>query len=246
MLVEDENNTINNTSTNVLSGRKYYNDSNNEILYNVIFSNATSIQNVALQSNKNIVEISMPNVKYIGIYAFNNCTALTKITIPSSVTSIMPGDSANGGPFSSCTSLTDIIIQNNMIIDYQFMNCTALTKITIPDTVTSIGVLAFNKCSKLTNITFNGKLPSISILNSNKINLNILTEENIKNKITINYYSAYNTQFTEYFKNLDKFTLNVIKPYIAPASISSLLIIIIITIIIIGISFLLYKFIKKN
>ena len=46
-----------------------------------------------------------------------NCSSLTSVTIPDSVTSI-------GG--------------------YAFMNCSCLTSVTIPDSVTSIGYNAFN------------------------------------------------------------------------------------------------------
>ena len=66
------------------------------------------------------------SVKSIGWSAFEGCTGLTSITIPSSVTSI--GNSA-------------------------FEDCTGLTSITIPSSVTSIGYEAFYGCTGLTSIT---------------------------------------------------------------------------------------------
>ena len=65
----------------------------------------------------------------IGDEAFKDCTGLTSITIPDSVTSI------------------DSVL---------FMGCTGLTSITIPDSVASIGRSACSGCKRLTSISFKG------------------------------------------------------------------------------------------
>ena len=82
--------------------------------------------------------------------AFYNCSGLTSIAIPSSVTSI--GDSA----FFNCSALTSIIIPDSVtsIGSSAFFWCTRLTNFTIPDSVTSIGSSAFSYCSGLTSVTF--------------------------------------------------------------------------------------------
>ena len=61
----------------------------------------------------------------MGDYAFSNCTSLTRVTVPDTVTSI-------------CA--------------FAFCQCTSLTSITIPDCVTSIGERVFYGCTKLTSI----------------------------------------------------------------------------------------------
>lgn len=87
-------------------------------------------------------------VTSIGYGAFEGCTDLTSITIPSSVTSI--GYHA----FSRCTSLTSIDIPSSVtsIGNQAFSGCFALTSITIPSSVTSIGDHAFAHCPKLEDV----------------------------------------------------------------------------------------------
>ena len=85
------------------------------------------------------------DVEIIGTLAFRNCTGLTSIDIPSSVTSI--GDSAFGG-----SGLTSITIPNSVTsIGYYAFSCTGLTSITIPSSVTYID-RAFALCRDLTSI----------------------------------------------------------------------------------------------
>ena len=94
----------------------------------------------------------------IGNYAFNTCSSLTSITIPSSLTSI--GDYA----FYECSGLTSITIPSRVtsIGDYAFFDCRGLTSITIPSRVTSIGSYAFEFCSGLTSVTIPNSVTSIS------------------------------------------------------------------------------------
>lgn len=78
-------------------------------------------------------------------YAFESCTALAKITFPSSMEVITKG------AFSSYTSLTNVILPDGVIEigDYAFVNCTSLISIYIPESVTTIGKFPFSNCEKV-------------------------------------------------------------------------------------------------
>jgi hypothetical protein len=96
-------------------------------------------------------------VTRIGDWAFNGCSSLTGVTIPSSVTTI--GDWA----FNGCSSLTSITIPSSVttIGDWAFNGCSSLTSITIPSSVTAIGDYAFNFCSSLTSVTIPSSVRTI-------------------------------------------------------------------------------------
>ena len=85
--------------------------------------------------------------KGIADNAFLNCTGLTSVTIPNSVTNI--GFYA----FDSCTGLTSVTIGNSANIErYAFYACTALTSVTIGNSVTTIENYAFYGCTGLKEI----------------------------------------------------------------------------------------------
>ena len=91
--------------------------------------------------------------------AFNECTGLTSVTIPSSVTSI--GSEA----FKECSQLTSVTFAENSelnsIGDYAFQWCGSLASITIPSSVKSIGSEAFAYCTGLSSITIPSSVESI-------------------------------------------------------------------------------------
>ena len=96
------------------------------------------------------------SVTSIGNDAFEYCSSLTSVTIPSSVTSI--GDDA----FMGCT-LTSITIPSSVtsIGSSAFCGCASLTSITIPSSVTSIGSNTFARCTSLTSVTIPNSVTSI-------------------------------------------------------------------------------------
>ena len=93
----------------------------------------------------------------LGNYVFYDCSGLTSLTIPSSVTSI------GYGAFKGCSGLTSLTIPSGVtsIDDWVFYGCSGLTSLTIPSSVTSIGGYAFEGCSGLTSLTIPSGVTSI-------------------------------------------------------------------------------------
>ena len=89
-------------------------------------------------------------------YFFNNCTKLTSIILPNSITEI------ESGAFQGCSSLTTLTIGNSVtsIGEYVFYG-TRIANLTISDSVVSIGEYAFEN-SIITNLTIGNALNSIS------------------------------------------------------------------------------------
>ena len=98
-------------------------------------------------------------VNKIGSYAFNSCSGLTKITIPSSITNI------EGYAFYNCTNLENVIFAENSnltnIGDSAFYNCSSLMEIDLPISITNIGFAAFRGCSSLQEINISQYIANI-------------------------------------------------------------------------------------
>lgn len=80
--------------------------------------------------------------------AFENCTSLTGIVLPNSITYL------SYRSFYNCTSLTSIIIPNGVSIlsGDAFVNCTSLESVILPDSLTYIGTTVFSRCTKLKSV----------------------------------------------------------------------------------------------
>jgi len=147
--------------------------------YQNSFGSTTSFGYIfdAIASNYHSIPASLQTViitggDSIGFNAFANCSSLTSVTIPNSVTFI--GSSA----FSGCSSLTSVTIPNSVtsIGSSAFSGCSSLTSVTIPNSVTFIDSSAFYNCSSLTSINLNSDNPNYILqdgilYNKNKTNI---------------------------------------------------------------------------
>ena len=118
----------------------------------------------------------------IGDYAFENCTSLTEITIPSEVTTI------EGNAFGGCMNLQTVIFAEGSklqtIGDNAFENCTSLTEITIPSEVTTIEGNAFGGCMNLQTVIF-AEGSKLQTIGDNAFeNCTSLTEITIPSEVT--------------------------------------------------------------
>ena len=94
------------------------------------------------------------NQEYYG--SNTSSTTSTTYYIPSSLKSVtVTGGNILYGAFYNCSSLTNITIPDTMtsIGGAAFYGCSGLTSVTIPDSVTSIGWYAFSGCSSLETMT---------------------------------------------------------------------------------------------
>ncbi len=105
----------------------------------------------------NLKTVTITDATQIPYGAFDNCSEITSITLPDSVTSI------GGVAFSDCSKLSYIDLGNGITtIDKQaFYSCESLTSVTLSDSVTSIGPSSFGNCKSLVSVSIGKGLASI-------------------------------------------------------------------------------------
>lgn len=108
------------------------------------------LDSYAFQNCTGLTSVTLPNsLTTIQNYIFRGCTVLTNISIPDSVTYM------GTYVFASCSKLKTVKLSNNItsIGSSAFSNCKGLTEITIPSSVTSLTTNAFTGCSNIINVT---------------------------------------------------------------------------------------------
>ena len=116
------------------------------------------IGNQAFDGCSSLTSLTLPSsVTSIGSSAFSGCSGLTSLTLPSSVTSI------EWSAFSGCSGLTSLTLPSSVtsIGGSAFSGCSGLTSLTLPSSVTEIGWYAFSGCSGLTSLTLPSSVSSI-------------------------------------------------------------------------------------
>ena len=98
--------------------------------------------------------------------AFKECTKLTQVIIPNTVTDIGTTDFESAmGPFHGCSGITSFDIPSSVTTVGRgaFTRCTKVTELVIPESVTVIGSNAFDYCSGLKSIVLSPFITSIQL-----------------------------------------------------------------------------------
>ena len=115
-----------------------------------IYTSNQTIGDLAFEGCSGLTSLKLPsNILYIERRAFAGCSGLTSIILPSGLHEI------SEGTFSGCSGLTNLTLPSGVTeIDQDaFSGCSGLTNLTLPSGLTKIGVSAFSGCSGLTSIT---------------------------------------------------------------------------------------------
>lgn len=137
--------TISGLSVTRIGTRAFFNQTS---LSQMAMGNSVSaIGDYAFGSCSNLANVTIGgSVAYLGDHAFDSCISLTSITIPDSVTDIQDGNAGcfggcvDGGVFSLCTSLTNVVVGEGLA---------------------HLGLGAFSGCSNLFSVYFKGNAPTL-------------------------------------------------------------------------------------
>ena len=154
--------------------------------HNDCFTSNDKIGDSAFESCSGLTSITLPSgVTEIGKFAFLHCSGLTSITLPSGLTEI------SSSAFSGCSGLTSITLPSGLteISSSAFSGCSGLTSITLPSGLTEISSSAFKSCSGLTSLTLPSGLTEIS--SSAFSGCSGLTSITLPSGVTMIYSSAF-------------------------------------------------------
>ena len=130
------------------------------VSYKGVTYRVTAVGHWAFQYCTNMTSVSLPSsVTSLGNYAFYHCENLMSYEIPNSITTV--GMYA----FSECSGLESISIPSSVtsIGIYAFQNCTSLTSVTLPSSVTAVSNYTFTGCSGLRDVSLPNSVTSIGV-----------------------------------------------------------------------------------
>lgn len=138
-------------------------------------------------------------ITVLGDYSFYNCTALTSVQLPSTLTAINGSGTmeVSYGCFQNCTSLKTITLPSSLqtIGNCAFKGCTSLRLIKFPDSLTTLSYAAFCDCTALTTVTYGTGLTSTGV---NAFYNSGVKKINFSSSITsIDIWSFFNTKIVE-------------------------------------------------
>jgi uncharacterized protein YceK len=146
--------------------------------FNTTFSGCSSIKSITIP----------PNVTATGYAnAFNTCSSLVNISLPTSGTSIASGGFVN--TFQSCAALTEINLPSapsaSQSFASTFQGCNTLSKVVIPSgyNITSLGS-TFQNCQSLNTVEFSGTLNNCTTMSSTFQNCFSLTDLTLPTGLT--------------------------------------------------------------
>ena len=124
-------------------------------------------------------------VEKVSCAAFADCTKLTAVTFPASLTHIWYR------AFENCSALTEITIPKNVLVvaDEVFKNCVNLEKAVLEDGVGQIGNSAFAGCEKLASVSLPSTITEIDYRTFE--GCKALTEIYIPDRVNQIEYSAF-------------------------------------------------------
>lgn len=162
------------------------------------------------------------SITKIAARAFENCSAMTSVTIPNGITSIgdhafassglrsvtIPGsvDVIQPNTFESCTNLNEVTLSENVdsIMEDAFNGCSGLEKIHFPKTLTGIDANAFAGCTNLKSVALPAGFEAVKTGTFvNCINLRtVYLPGNVK-RVEVNAFSGCNNLKILHFGGTD-------------------------------------------
>lgn len=145
----------------VTDGYKIVNDT-------ISFNLTTGLKDKASIGVPSGLDVEGDKRKVIGIGGFKGLNNLELIDLPEGVLEILTGKQSSVGAFEGCSSLAEITLPSTLmsIGNKSFSECSKLKSIHIPANVSTIGYAAFAQCTNLESITVDSSNPYFKIQNN--------------------------------------------------------------------------------